>query len=257
MPFARKELGQHWLYDDASLVAMCDAADIMAGDVVLEIGPGTGTLTQKLLERGAEVVAVELDEKRAADLERVFKDADFRLYKQSILTFDLNSLPPDYKLVANIPYYLTSHLIRILSEAKNAPEVAVLLVQKEVAERVTAEPGSLSLLSVTAQFYWGCSKAELVPARLFTPPPKVDSQILVMKRRSKPLFDVDSKEFFRIVKAGFAERRKKIRSSLSGGLRVSKDDATVYISAAGLSPDVRAQELSLQDWYSLYLVIHK
>jgi 16S rRNA (adenine1518-N6/adenine1519-N6)-dimethyltransferase len=255
VPFARKELGQHWLYDEASLNAMCDAASVTAGDTVLEIGPGTGTLTTKLLERGASVIAVELDNKLAADLKRDFAGQDFEVHLESILKFDLTALPPDYKIVANIPYYLTSNLIRVLSESHNRPTVAVILVQKEVAERVAAGAGEMSLLSVTAQFYWECSLGELVPARLFTPPPKVDSQILILQRRDVPLFAVESKEFFRIVKAGFAERRKKLRSSLSGGLRISKEQATELIQSAGLSPDARAQELSLDDWYKLYKVL--
>jgi 16S rRNA (adenine1518-N6/adenine1519-N6)-dimethyltransferase len=256
VPFAKKELGQHWLYDQVSLEAMCDAADVQAGDTVLEIGPGTGTLTTRLLARYANVIAVEFDEARAGSLEKEFAGHNFILHTESILKFDLTALPADYKLVANIPYYLTSHLIRILSESRNRPTIATLLVQKEVAERVTTAPGQMSLLSVTAQFYWECSRGVLVPARLFTPPPKVDSQILVMKRRDAPLFNVDEKAFFRMVKAGFAERRKKLRSSLSGGLRVSKEEATKLIQAANLNPDSRAQELSLNDWHDLYRVIN-
>lgn len=253
LPYARKSLGQHWLTDDASLDAMCNAADVIAADDVLEVGPGTGTLTRKLLDRGAHVIAVELDEWLGNKLIQEFKDEDFNLYLSSILTFDLTSLPPDYKLVANIPYYLTSHLIRILSETPNPPSTAVLLVQKEVAERVSAAPGSMSLLSVTAQYYWETSLDMLVPAKLFTPPPEVDSQILVLKRRTKPPFgDIDVRAYFEIVKAGYSARRKKLRGSLSGGLRITKEAADELLNSADISPDKRAQELSLNDWYRLY-----
>ncbi|MDB5185579.1 MAG: putative Ribosomal small subunit methyltransferase [Candidatus Saccharibacteria bacterium] len=251
-PYAKKSLGQHWLHDSAALSAMASAADVKEGDTVLEIGPGTGTLTTVLLQRGARVIAVELDQDRIPELRRDFKDAAFEVHEESILEFDLTQLPPDYKLVANIPYYLTSHLIRILSESKNRPTVATLLVQKEVAERVSATPGSMSLLSVSAQYYWEVSMDMVVPARLFTPPPKVDSQVLVMKRRDTPLFDVDEKLFFQIVKAGYSNRRKKVSNSLAGGLRITKPAATELLVTAGLSPDVRAQELSLEDWHQLY-----
>lgn len=252
-PYTNKKLGQHWLFDDASLEAMCDAADIIAADDVLEIGPGTGTLTAKLLQRGAHVVAVELDTRLADNLSAHFGDQDFELHTQSILTFDLTTMPMGYKLVANIPYYLTSHLIRVLSESANPPSVAVLLVQKEVAERVCSAPGDMSLLSVTAQYYWQANLGTLVPAKLFTPPPEVDSQILILKRRKEILFGpIDTKVFFRIVKAGFSARRKKLRGSLSGGLRISKDEADELLNKSSISPDRRAQELSLDDWYRLY-----
>jgi 16S rRNA (adenine1518-N6/adenine1519-N6)-dimethyltransferase len=252
IPYAKKSLGQHWLHDSVSLDAICDIANLSPGDTVLEIGPGTGTLTTELLKRDVGVVAVELDKERIPHLRKNFKDDDFILYQESILTFDLTKLPAHYKLVANIPYYLTSHLIRILSESTNPPVKAALLVQKEVAERVAADPGQMSLLSVTAQFYWEIELGELVPAYLFTPPPKVDSQILGLTRRSDPLFDVDESNFFRLVKAGFSNRRKKLDNSLSGGLRISKNEAVEMITKAGLQSGVRAQELSLNDWYKLY-----
>ncbi len=252
MTFAKKSLGQHWLHDQAALNAMCDAAQIRTSDTVLEIGPGTGELTKVLLDRGASVVAVELDERLGQQLEQRFAGLPFTLNMLSILQFDFTGLPPGYKLVANIPYYLTNHLFRLLSESSNPPAVAALLVQKEVAERVVATPGSMSLLSVTAQFYWKAEAGLVVPARLFTPPPKVDSQILVLQRRAVPLFNVEVKEFFRIVKAGFSARRKKLRSSLAGGLRVNKQEIEALLGSAGISPDKRAQELSLDDWHKIY-----
>lgn len=253
LPYAKKSLGQHWLYDTASLTAMCDGADVVAGDTVLEIGPGTGSLTTMLLDKGARVIAVELDEVRAKELVEEFKDRDFELHVQSILAFDLTTVPPDYKIVANIPYYLTSNLIRILSESTNRPTHAVLLVQKEVAERVAAKPGDMSLLSVTAQYYWEVAADMLVPARLFTPPPKVDSQVLVMKRRDAPLFpDVDPKDFFRLVKAGFSNRRKTLLNSLSGGLHLSKDATNELLASADIAANLRPQALSLEEWHRLF-----
>lgn len=253
LPFARKSLGQHWLTDMDSLEAMAAAAGVAAGDTVLEVGPGTGTLTEVLLAHGAAVVAVERDEKLAANLAQAFSQDNFAVQPGDILQFDFGVLPPGYKLVANIPYYLTSNLIRVLSEAANPPTVAVLLVQKEVAERAAARPGAMSLLAVTAQFYWGVSLGREVPARLFTPPPKVDSQILVLKRREQPLFGgIDTTVFFRLIKAGFSQKRKTLANSLSGGLRLPRESAISLLEQSGISPQARAQTLSLEEWHQLY-----
>lgn len=252
---ARKSLGQHWLSDPVSLEAMCVAADVGEGDTVLEVGPGTGELTRLLLQKGASVVAVELDERLARQLEQDFADADFTLHTESILTFDLTQLPKTYKIVANIPYYLTSKLLRVLSESINPPQQAALLVQKEVAERVSAQPGAMSLLSVATQFYWEVSLGAVVPAHLFTPPPKVNSQILALTRRQNPLFQVDEAQFFRIVKAGFSARRKKLSSSLAAGMRCDKSHMKTVLGQASIDPDRRAQMLSLDEWHNIYQVV--
>jgi 16S rRNA (adenine1518-N6/adenine1519-N6)-dimethyltransferase len=160
-------------------------------------------------------------------------------------------------VVANIPYYLTSNLVRNLSESTNPPSVAVLLIQKEVAERIAAQPGQMSLLSVTAQFYWDVALDMMVPAKFFTPPPKVDSQVIVMNRRPEPLFpDVVPKEFFRLVKAGFSARRKTVLNSLSGGLGVDKPTVKSLLETANIIPTARPQMLSLEDWYRLYRATH-
>lgn len=254
LPYAKKSLGQHWLTDEASLQAMCDAADVTAADTILEIGPGLGTLTELLTRRAGRVVAVEFDTDLAAGLASRVPAANLEVTHADILGFDFTSLPADYKIVANIPYYLTSNLIRVLSETPNRPSVAVLLVQKEVAERACAAAGNASLLSVTAQFYWHVGVGLVMPAELFTPSPKVDSQILLLERPASVRFpDVDVQRFFRLVKAGFAERRKKLRSSLSGGLNISKSDAESLLNNANIDPNLRAQALSLDDWHRLYL----
>lgn len=256
LPHANKSLGQHWLTDFVSLSAMCDAVDVKDGDTVLEVGPGLGTLTELLCERADTVIAVEFDKKLAKELPGRVPESNLQVIEQDILSFDLTSLPAEYKLVANIPYYLTSNLIRVLSESSNPPSAAAILIQKEVAERVAAKPGSMSLLSVTAQFYWEASLGIVMPAHLFTPPPKVDSQILVLNRRQQPLFpDVDAKQFFRLVKAGFSNRRKTLHNSLSGGLQLAKPETQQILEHAGIKPTARPQELSLQEWYSLYKVV--
>lgn len=255
LPFAKKSLGQHWLTDLDSLNAMCEAAQVSLTDTILEIGPGLGTLTELLVESAEQVVAVEFDEKLAKELPKRVPADNLKVTTQDILQFDLTNMRPDYKVVANIPYYLTSKLIRTLSESTNRPICAAILVQKEVAQRVNAGPGSMSLLSVTAQFYWETSLDILVPARLFTPPPKVDSQILVLKRRDAPLFDdVDPKDFFRLVKAGFSNRRKTLHNSLSAGLHLPKQEISQLLESANLKPNSRPQELSLEQWHALYKV---
>jgi 16S rRNA (adenine1518-N6/adenine1519-N6)-dimethyltransferase len=155
-------------------------------------------------------------------------------------------------VVANIPYYLTSKLIRNLTESVNPFSTAVILIQKEVAERAAAVPGRMSLLSVSAQFYSDVSLGPVVEAELFMPPPKVDSQVLILKRLEAQRFDdIDSKQFFRVVRAGFSQKRKTLQNALSGGLAVSKQEAGALLEAADIVPDVRAQMLSLEDWHRL------
>lgn len=254
----KKSLGQHWLYDEATLQAICDSAEVGATDTVLEVGPGLGTLTAQLLQRAERVVAVEFDTTLAATLPAKFPGAALQVVEQDILSFDLGTLPSGYKVVANIPYYLTSNLIRVLCESPNPFSIAAILIQKEVAERVVAKPGQMSLLSVSAQFYCEASLGVFVGKELFTPPPKVDSQVLVLKRRLEPLFEgVDTKQFFRIVKAGFSQKRKTLVNSLSGGLAISKDEARSLCDAADIPSNQRAQALSLEDWYALYEVVQQ
>lgn len=256
-PIPKKSLGQHWLHDETALRAIVDAAELTADDTVLEIGPGLGTLTELLVERAGSVIAVEFDKALASELAERVPASNLEVKQGDILSLDFTSLPPDYKVVANIPYYLTSNLIRVLSETTNQPLVAILLIQQEVAERVTAVPGDMSVLSVTAQYYWNVGIGFKVPARLFTPPPKVDSQVLLLERRPTLLFpDVDPKRYFRLVKAGFSERRKKLRSSLSNGLHVSKQEVEEILNKASIDPNLRAQALSLDDWYQIYRVLN-
>lgn len=252
----KKSLGQHWLDDQPSLRAMLDSAAVGPADTVLEVGPGLGALTELLVERAKHVVAVEVDPKLAASLPKRIKSDNLEIVSQNILNFDLSGLPKGYKLVANIPYYLTGNLIRAISESSNPPQKVALLVQKEVAERVVAKPGEMSVLGVTAQFYWQVELGRIVPARLFTPPPKVDSQILILKRLSKPLFTgLDKKDFFRLVKAGFSQRRKTLLNSLSAGLQLGRDDVASHLERASINPERRAQSLSLQEWHQLYKAI--
>ena len=252
MTETKKELGQHWLHDDSILDAIVEAGSVQSDESVLEIGPGLGTLTEKLMQTGAKVTALEYDHDLIKNLEKKFRGTNVTILQGDIRTFDFSSQSAPYKIIANIPYYLTSHLIRSISETDNPPAHAVLLIQKEVAERLCAEKGSMSILAVTAQFYFTCSLSIEVPARFFTPPPKVDSQVVILTRRTSPLFEVDEKRFFRLVKAGFSEKRKTLRNSLSGGLAISKETAEVMLHDAGIDAGLRAQALDLSQWYALY-----
>jgi 16S rRNA (adenine1518-N6/adenine1519-N6)-dimethyltransferase len=254
----KKSLGQHWLNDQKSLKAVIDGASVGPDDFVLEIGPGLGSLTKLLVDRAKAVIAVEMDEALAAELGGLVKASNLEVIAADILKFDLTQLPAGYKVVANIPYYLTANLLRILSESANPPAVISLLVQREVAERIAAKPGQMSLLSLSVQLHYQVSLGAIVPAKLFTPPPKVDSQVVMLKRRNQELFPgLDKELFFRVARAGFGEKRKKLRSSLSGGLQISKGQADELLKKAGIGEGLRAQQLSLQDWYSLYKTYEK
>ena len=248
----KKSLGQHWLKDPEILADIAEAAELTGDDVVLEIGPGLGTLTSRLLARANSVIAVEFDADLARKLPGQFPGKNLEVFNEDILQFDLNQLPKNYKVVANVPYYITSKIVEKLMTAENKPSIAVLLVQKEVAERIAADPGNMSVLSVSVQIF---AEAELdieVPRQFFTPPPKVDSQVVVLRTCNSPLItSEDQRDFFRIVKAGFSAKRKKLRSSLSGGLGINKSVAEELLKNAGISPDARAEDLAIEDWKRL------
>jgi len=256
MAAPKKSLGQHWLRDREVLAHIADCADLTDTDTVLEIGPGLGTLTSELLRRSKRVVAVEFDEELARKLPAQFPGKDLRVIQSDILAFDLSQLPAGYKVVANVPYYITSKIVQLLVTAENKPSVAVLLVQKEVAERLAAKPGDMSILAISAQIFADVTLGDVVPAALFTPPPKVDSQVVVLKLRDQPfLTDISEKDFFRVVKAGFSAKRKKLRSSLAGGLGISKDEAEELLQKARVNPQARAESLRLEEWADLARIV--
>ena len=246
-----KSLGQHWLTDRIILSEIAKPANLTTDDVVLEIGPGLGTLTEVLSDSAKLVVAVEFDPELAKDLaNKNIKNVE--VLNADFLHFDLSIMPKKYKVVANIPYYITAKIVQKLLSDDNKPEVAALLVQKEVAERLAAKPGEMSILSVSAQVFAEVELGVIVPPEFFTPPPKVDSQGVILKPRNRPLFEKwNEKSFFRMVKAGFSNRRKKLRSSLAGGLGISKTEAENLLIKSGIDSNLRAQDLSLNDWQKL------
>lgn len=249
---AKKELGQHWLKDREILAAIADDAALTSSDTVLEIGPGLGTLTSELLRRAGRVVAVEFDGELARKLPGQFPGKNLTVIHEDILQFDLATLPAGYKVVANVPYYITSSIIEKLMTARHKPSCVVMLVQKEVAARVAAQAGDMSILAVSAQTFAEVSLGVEVPRDYFTPPPKVDSQVVILKTRQQPLVaPEDEKAFFHVVKAGFAEKRKKLRSSIAAGLAIPKPAAEELLRHAGINPELRAEALTLEEWVRL------
>lgn len=258
-----KSLGQHWLRDREILDAIAFSAEIEDGDFVLEIGPGLGTLTSSLLKfagKNGRVLSVEFDENLAKKLPAQFPGKNLEIINADFLDFDLSKLPKNYKVAANVPYYITSKIVEKLLTSKNKPSVAALLVQKEVAERMASKAGELSILAIASQIYAEVSLDILVPREFFTPPPKVDSQVVVLKSRehnlieifnSKNNCEVSEREFFRIIKAGFAAKRKKIAKSLSANLAISKERTAEILEKCEISPDLRAQDLNIEDWLKI------
>ena len=258
-----KSLGQHWLRDREILDAIAFSAEIEDGDFVLEIGPGLGTLTSSLLKfagKNGRVLSIEFDENLAKKLPAQFPGKNLEIINADFLDFDLSKLPKNYKVAANVPYYITSKIVEKLLTSENKPSVAALLVQKEVAERICAKPGDLSILAIASQIYANTELGQIVEREFFTPPPKVDSQVVILKAREQNLIEkfnlenncqVSEKEFFRIVKAGFAAKRKKISKSLSANLAISKEKSAEILEACEISPDLRAQDLKINDWLKI------
>lgn len=252
----KKELGQHWLRDRDILAAIADSVPISSSDTVLEIGPGLGTLTSELLRRSDNVVAVEFDKDLARKLPGQFPGKNLTVHNQDILQFNFDTLPEGYVVVANVPYYITSKIVERLVTAKNKPRAAVLLVQKEVAERIASDAGDMSLLALSAQIYAVAELGIEVPREYFTPPPKVDSQVVILTTRDKALVDTNGqKSFWRVARAGFAAKRKKLRSSIAAGLAIEKADAEVLLAKASIDSDARAEDLSIDDWLRLSRLI--
>jgi 16S rRNA (adenine1518-N6/adenine1519-N6)-dimethyltransferase len=250
-----KSLGQNFLLDEAALGQVVDAAEINLQDVVLEIGAGVGNLTRHLAAVAHDVVAVELDGRLIPLLHLVVGQfGNVQVVQGDILTLDINKLVTStpYLVVANIPYYITSNLIRHLLEASRPPHRLVLTLQQEVARRICAHPGDMSLLALSVQVYGHAEIVAHLPASAFYPPPRVDSSILRVDLYTAPLIPPALLDvFFQLVKAGFSQKRKTLRNALSGGLHLSPSVAEVLLIEAGIAPKRRAETLSLPEWHQL------
>ena len=259
---ARKTLGQHFLVDSGVLDRIVRAAALSSSDTVVEVGPGLGILTRQLSRYAGRVIAVESDEHLAAALPQILTGSDnvtivnadvLETDPGSILKIDLRDpAPARYKVVANIPYYITSPILRQFLEAVWKPSLMVVMVQKEVGQAIVAPPGDLGILAISVQFYGRPSIVGRVPAACFYPPPKVDSVILRIDVYDRPPVDVsDPARFFEVVRAGFSAPRKQLRNSLAQGLKIPPHDAEELLGKAGIDPKRRAETLSLQEWARL------
>jgi 16S rRNA (adenine1518-N6/adenine1519-N6)-dimethyltransferase len=250
-----KGLGQNFLVDDSALRRVVSAAGIEGGEAILEVGPGLGGLTCYLAAVARKVVAVELDARLLPPLQEVLAPyPNVRLVEGDILAVNPAELmdEPGFLVVANIPYYITSALIRHLLEASAKPRRLVLTVQREVAERICATAGEMSLLALSVQVYGEPHIATHIPAGAFFPAPKVDSAVICVNIHPVPLIpDPLLPAFFRLAKAGFSQKRKTLRNALSGGLAIQPSQAEELLHAAGIDPKRRAETLNLDEWGKL------
>lgn len=266
----RKGLGQHFLIDEEVLKLITSAADLTSTDVIMEVGPGLGILTKELARQAGWVVAIELDSKLAVTLERTLASFDnVSIINKDILQIDPDDLlqeqktrfrpvinsPFSYKVVANLPYYITSPSLRHFLEALVKPRIMVVMVQKEVADAIVAEPGRMSVLSISVQFYGEPRIISYVPARCFYPAPEVDSAIMRIDLYSQPAVAVtDERGFFDLVRAGFSASRKQIVNSLAQGLGLPKAEVLSLLETAHIAPRRRAETLALEEWARLWQV---
>ena len=259
---ARKGLGQHFLIDEEVLQHIASAAELTPTDIVIEVGPGLGVLTGELAEQAGSVIAVELDNKLAGLLKQTLAPFNnVAIVNKNILDIDPETLLPGqnkYKVVANLPYYITSPVLRHFLEASVKPKMMLVMVQKEVAEVIVAEPGKLSVLSISVQFYGKPGIVSYVPASSFYPAPEVDSAILRIDLYPKPPVAVTDKEgFFGLVRAGFAASRKQIANSLAQGLAQPKSEVLTLLDSADIAPQRRAETLTLEEWSKLWQVFSR
>ena len=262
----RKRLGQHFLIDESVLEHILSAAELSPGDIVVEIGPGLGILTERLAKQGARVVAVEVDAKLVALLKkRLAAFADVKIVHADILevaprqllreNLPASDLARNYKVIANLPYYITSPVLSHFLEAQPRPSKMVVMVQKEVGEAIAAAPGKMRLLSVKAQFYSKPVIVSYVRAASFYPPPKVDSAILRLDVHSQPPIEVsDVTGFFDMVMHGFSSPRKQLRNSLAHSLEMSPNQVVSLLEKAGIEAKRRAETLNLEEWRELWQV---
>jgi len=250
-----KKLGQNFLTDQASLQKVVSAAQILPSDTILEIGPGLGSLTRLLAQQASRIVAVEVDAAFISILKVILAQyPNVEIIHGDILKLDPARLvaDPGYLVVANIPYYITSAIMRHLLDSNFLPERLVLTVQKEVAERICALPGEMSLLALSVQIFGRPTIAAHIPSEAFYPPPEVDSAVVCVEVFPEPLvLSTHTDRVFRLAKAGFSQKRKTLRNSLSGGMGWNKDKTEQLLLSSGIDPLRRAETLSIEEWLKL------
>ncbi|MFA5872041.1 MAG: 16S rRNA (adenine(1518)-N(6)/adenine(1519)-N(6))-dimethyltransferase RsmA [Parcubacteria group bacterium] len=251
------KLGQNFLTDEATARKIIESSSLSPSDNVLEIGPGEGILTNYLAKAAGRIFAVEIDKKLADSLKKKTGDTNLEIIEGDILKINLPELLEEnafnnYKVIANLPYYITSKIIRLLLETKYPPTEMVLMVQKEVGERICAPIGQESILSISVKFYAEPEILFFVAKEKFDPVPKVDSAVIKIKKKNK-IPDVDAGQFFSLVRAGFCSRRKMLLNNLSTSFHIPKAELSETLKKAGIDPAKRAQELEFEDWLKLYL----
>jgi 16S rRNA (adenine1518-N6/adenine1519-N6)-dimethyltransferase len=250
----RKRLGQNFIADPVALERIVDAADLSADDVVVEVGAGPGTLTRPLAQQARRVIALELDDHLVDILRKQLVDLpNVEIVHGDVLRFSTSGFPHcGYKVVGNLPYYITSAVLRHFLEREPRPRLMVVTVQREVAERIVARPGEMSILAVSVQFYGRPRVVARLPAGAFYPPPRVDSAVVRIDVSDEPALPpregLDEAAFFRVVRAGFSQKRKTLRNSLSAGLGLSPAAVGDWLDGVGVDPRRRAETLSLQEW---------
>jgi 16S rRNA (adenine1518-N6/adenine1519-N6)-dimethyltransferase len=255
----KKSLGQNFLHDPNALEKIVSIAELMPEDTVLEVGPGTGTLTVALAQSAAHVIAVEIDGRLLPVLQRTLGDfPNVEVIHADILETDVEALigPRNYSVVANLPYYITSAVMRHLLEVRHKPQRLILTMQEEVAERLVAKPGDMSILAVGIQFYGKARIVARLGAGAFWPRPEVSSAVVRIDVAEHPQVDVpDEADFFRVVRAGFGQKRKQLRNSLGAGLGLTHPESVAVLEEAGIDPARRAETLSIHEWAALTRVV--
>lgn len=251
----KKSLGQNFLHDPNLLQKIVATAELMPDDIVVEIGPGTGALTVLLAEAARRVIAIEVDERLKPVLDGALEPyPNVWVIYQDALSVDIPMLvrPDDYVLVANLPYYITSAILKHTLESNQPPRRLVLTVQVEVAERLIAPPPDMSLLSVSVQFFGHPRVVTRLKPGVFWPRPEVDSAVVRIDTYDKPLVDVpDVRTFFRVVRAGFGQKRKQLKNSISSGLNLDAESSNILFESAGVDQRRRAETLTLEEWAAL------
>ena len=247
-----KRLGQNFLIDKQVIKKVIQTANLQTKDVVLEIGPGTGALTQEIAKRVKKVIAVEKDINMCKILKQAIRDfKNVEIVNQDILkNYELGIRNYEYKIVANLPFYITAPVIRKFLEIKNPPKEMTLIIQKEVAQRICAKPPKMSILAVSVQFFAKPKIISYVSKKSFYPQPKVDSAIIKIVPEKK-YKDVDVDLFFKIVKAGFAHPRKQLANNIANGLKLNKQKINDLLLKNNIKPSQRAETLSINDWIKL------
>jgi len=249
-----KDMGQNFLISQAILAKIVEAGELSSKDAVLEIGPGFGILTQELVARAGRVVSVEKDKRLAEYLSKeIGKLENLEIRNKDILRLKIEDLRfQNYKIISNLPYQITSPFLwKFLYEEDLKPGMMVLMIQKEVADKIVAKPGDKSLLTVLCQYYAECEIISVVKAGSFWPAPKVDSAIIKLKIKNEKL-NINENLLFRIVKAGFSNKRKMLKNNLSSVLKISQDKVINSLKQIGLDEKIRAQELSIENWIELH-----